>query len=234
MLRQVVFAMTVALSLLAFSSLGFGFLPPGKASIGSSEEARTLSEPVPPSDRAASEWRTFIAAEGEDFVAVWNPVTGTPHRIRGKGIKIAGAVTEANVAGLAGDFVRSQAGLLGADPGNLRLLTSEKHGTRWYVDYQQTYRGLDVVGGRVHLRLLEDGTVTTFGSDFYPDITVSASPALSEASTLTLAKNNVGFDDRTDKVLTSRLVVLPGYGHAPHQQNSDAFNRVLLDFLDHA
>jgi pimeloyl-ACP methyl ester carboxylesterase len=32
----------------------------------------------------------------------------------------------------------------------------------------------------------------------------------------------------------SRLVVLPGYGHAPHQQNSDAFNRVLLDFLDHA
>jgi len=31
----------------------------------------------------------------------------------------------------------------------------------------------------------------------------------------------------------SRLEVLPGYGHAPHGQNRDAFNRLLLDFLDH-
>ena len=31
----------------------------------------------------------------------------------------------------------------------------------------------------------------------------------------------------------ARLAVLPGYGHAPHKQNKDAFNRLLLDFLDH-
>jgi pimeloyl-ACP methyl ester carboxylesterase len=30
----------------------------------------------------------------------------------------------------------------------------------------------------------------------------------------------------------AKLAVLPGYGHAPHQHNSDAFNRILLDFLD--
>lgn len=30
----------------------------------------------------------------------------------------------------------------------------------------------------------------------------------------------------------AQLAVLPGYGHAPHGQNSDAFNRRLLDFLD--
>jgi pimeloyl-ACP methyl ester carboxylesterase len=29
----------------------------------------------------------------------------------------------------------------------------------------------------------------------------------------------------------ARLEVLPGYGHAPHGQNSAAFNRLLLDFL---
>lgn len=28
------------------------------------------------------------------------------------------------------------------------------------------------------------------------------------------------------------LAVLPGYGHAPHEQNKDAFNRLLLDFFD--
>ena len=31
----------------------------------------------------------------------------------------------------------------------------------------------------------------------------------------------------------AHLVVLPGYGHAPHGQNKDAFNHLLLDFLDH-
>ena len=30
----------------------------------------------------------------------------------------------------------------------------------------------------------------------------------------------------------ARLVVLPGYGHAPHGQNKDAFNRLLLDFIE--
>ncbi len=38
---------------------------------------------------------------------------------------------------------------------------------------------------------------------------------------------------RAEKLIPgSRLEVLPGYGHAPHQQNSQAFNRLLLDFLN--
>jgi pimeloyl-ACP methyl ester carboxylesterase len=31
----------------------------------------------------------------------------------------------------------------------------------------------------------------------------------------------------------AHLVILPGYGHAPHGQNKDAFNNHLLDFLEH-
>lgn len=38
---------------------------------------------------------------------------------------------------------------------------------------------------------------------------------------------------RAEKLMPgSRLEVLPGYGHAPHQQNSRAFNRLLLNFLE--
>jgi pimeloyl-ACP methyl ester carboxylesterase len=38
---------------------------------------------------------------------------------------------------------------------------------------------------------------------------------------------------RAEKLIPgARLEVLPGYGHAPHQQNSAAFNRLLLDFLN--
>jgi pimeloyl-ACP methyl ester carboxylesterase len=39
---------------------------------------------------------------------------------------------------------------------------------------------------------------------------------------------------RAEALITgSHLVVLPGYGHAPHEQNREAFNRLLLDYLDH-
>jgi len=31
----------------------------------------------------------------------------------------------------------------------------------------------------------------------------------------------------------AHLVVLPGYGHAPHGKNNGSFNRLLMDFLDH-
>ncbi|MBN1176292.1 MAG: alpha/beta hydrolase [Dehalococcoidales bacterium] len=30
----------------------------------------------------------------------------------------------------------------------------------------------------------------------------------------------------------ARLEIMPGYGHAPHQQNSEVFNRLLLEFID--
>jgi pimeloyl-ACP methyl ester carboxylesterase len=39
---------------------------------------------------------------------------------------------------------------------------------------------------------------------------------------------------RAEKLIPeARLEVLPGYGHAPHKQNNEAFNRLLVDFLDH-
>ncbi|MFC1955632.1 alpha/beta fold hydrolase [Chloroflexota bacterium] len=36
-----------------------------------------------------------------------------------------------------------------------------------------------------------------------------------------------------EMIPNARLAILPGYGHAPHKQNEDSFNRLLLDFLDH-
>lgn len=34
------------------------------------------------------------------------------------------------------------------------------------------------------------------------------------------------------QIAGAKLLVLPGYGHAPHQQNSEAFNRLLTEFID--
>ena len=34
------------------------------------------------------------------------------------------------------------------------------------------------------------------------------------------------------QIAGAKLLVLPGYGHAPHQQNSEAFNRLLVEFIN--
>ncbi len=196
---------TWALCLAIMASSGYGFVPPERLPEGTVEEARMSMETSPPSQETLERWGVF----SDDWEAVWNPVTKTPHRIYGRGIKIAESIGEANVADHVTDFVEANAAVLGIDTQDLRLLSREKHGARWYTDYQQIHDGLDVIGGRVHVRLKEDGKVTAFGSDFYSDVAVSTLPSLTDGDALRRASDDTDFDSLTDEVLSSRLVVLP-------------------------
>ena len=103
-------------------------------------------------------------------------------------------VSPASVEGLVQAFVEDRADLLGVDMDRLRLVRQEKHGARWYTNYQQVYEGLDVIGGKVHVRLRENGTVTVFGSDFFRDLTISTVPTLSDAEAILRAKTDTEFD----------------------------------------
>jgi Zn-dependent metalloprotease len=197
-------------------STAWAFAPmPGGARALADEDIEMQA--APPTAQAELAWEAFLAADGREFTATWNAVTATPHRVQGGGVKLAAYADRANIAGLVRGFVRSNAGLLAAGTenltddlgGNLRLLSQENHAGRWYTDYQQTYAGLDVVGGRVHVRVREDGTVTAFGSDFYGGISVSPVAAISEASAVAVVKDETRFDDRTDLVRSTRLVLLP-------------------------
>jgi Zn-dependent metalloprotease len=173
------------------------------------ETTRMLMRTSPPTAETQQRWGEFVAQHGEDWDAVWNPVTTTPHRIFGRGLRIAGTVSEANVRQVVDDFVAGKAGLLGIDTAHLQLIGQELHGGRWYTDFQQVYDGLDVIGGRVHVRLKDDGRVTLFGSDFHGNISISTAPSLGESEAVILAKDDTDFNPLTDRVLSSRLVVLP-------------------------
>jgi pimeloyl-ACP methyl ester carboxylesterase len=44
----------------------------------------------------------------------------------------------------------------------------------------------------------------------------------------------VGIARRAEKVIPgAKLIVIPGYGHAPNKQNTEVFNRLMVEFLDH-
>ena len=198
-----------ALILLAFASVGNAFVPPERAPASESEVAEMRLETAPPTRASGIKWSAFLAGNGDEWQAAWNPVTDTPHRVYGKGIRIADVVSPANVQGLVQAFIEDRADLLGVDMDRLRLVRQEKHGARWYTNYQQVYEGLDVIGGKVHVRLRENGTVTVFGSDFFRDLTISTVPTLSDAEAILRAKTDTEFDSRGDEVLSSRLVVFP-------------------------
>ena len=209
MLRRAHLVILMVLTAMLLSNSAYALIPPEKSAEGAPEEVRMHTAFSPPSQVAQDRWGAFVASSGEEWEAVWNPATETPHRAYGPGIKLANAVTDANVRSLVDDFVSSNAELLGTDMSNLELISSEKHGSRWYTDYQQVYRGLDVIGGRVHVRLKEDGSVTVFGSDVYPGISISPVPSISEDQAFTLAADDVEFDVGRDQKIGSRLVVLP-------------------------
>ncbi|MFZ1947860.1 MAG: FlgD immunoglobulin-like domain containing protein [bacterium] len=203
-------AAAIALGLaLILASPALAFVPSGRSERATPADDGLATQAAPPSEEAAGAWQAFRLRHGEGYTAQWNPVTGTPHRVQGKGLRIAERVSAANIGPLVEDFVRANADLLGAYPSELRLLSQERHGGRWYTDYQQTYNGLDVVGGRVHVRVKDDGSLTAFGSDFHSAVAVSTSPAISEASAAVVVKDAVGFDESTDSVVSTRLVVLP-------------------------
>jgi Zn-dependent metalloprotease len=199
----------LAICLLLAATSANAFVPQAGTMGQAAEEVRMNMVRTPPTNNARDRWGGFVKANGEAWEAVWNPVTDTPHRVYGRGIRLAAAVSPDNVERLIGDFVESNARLLGAEPDHLQLVSREKHGARWYADFQQVYEGLEVVGGRVHVRLKEDGNVTAFGSDFYRDVSVSTVPSIVEEDAVRLASDEAGFDPRTDRMLSSELLVLP-------------------------
>ena len=202
----------IAYTLIAFVlavSAAHAFAPPQEAVRGAPEEIRLRLEAKAPSEEAESEFREFKIQHGEEWTGVWNTVTQTPHRVFGQGLVVAESVSERNIKEVTGEFIRDNASFLGVVPQSLHHVSSELHGGRWYTDYQQVHDGLDVIGGRVHVRVRQDGRVTMFGSDFYPGIAVDTSPGFSEETAIGIAKADAGFDITTDRVLSSRLVILP-------------------------
>jgi Zn-dependent metalloprotease len=203
-----IFFVTLMALILAIGA-AHAFLPPGEAGRGTPEEARMPLGLKAPSESMKREFESFKAQHGEGWTGVWNTVTNTPHRVLGQGLKVAEYVSESNVKEVTGEFIRDNSSFLGVLPQSLLHVSSLHRGGRWYTDYQQTYEGLEVVGGRVHVRIRDDGKVTMFGSDFYPGIDISTAPDFSEETAIAVAKDDAGFDMVTDEVLSSRLVVLP-------------------------
>jgi len=170
------------------------------------------------SDDALAAWVGADAAR--QFQSTRNAWTGLPHRLYGPAVSILPAGARAGALRDAAAAERAARAWLGAHealwageerpaPGDLALVKSRRVNATWFLVFQQRHEGLDVEGGRVDLRVHEDGRLVVFGSDWLPGVTVDTRAArfprgVSDAR----ARLAVGFDAARDRALGGERVVL--------------------------
>lgn len=209
-----------ALSVLLLLAVGFstasailpterdGQIPPPAAMVA--PEYRQLSGPEAAS--ALPGWSAFVAREGKGwFVASYREDLGAPAALMGPGIDLLTATAaDEQLAEAARFFAAEQAALLHIDPAQLGpaevvSLNGEKRG----VLIQQSYEGLEVVGGRLDL-YFDGGKLFMMGSEFYPGISLSTSPVLSSQRAQVRATEGLTFNAAVDAFESEpRLVVYP-------------------------
>lgn len=177
------------------------------------EAART----VPRRSAAEAFWRREAGARGDRLKVRWNVATGLPHRIYGPGLRVTerdarlSTAADAEARGRA-FLARTGPGWAGEEspaPADLDLVKAHRVGATWFLVFQQRYRGLEVEGGRVDLRMREDGTLILFGSDWFPGVSVDPVGRFAQGVADAQARLAVGFEAATDHALGGERVILP-------------------------
>jgi Zn-dependent metalloprotease len=149
----------------------------------------------------------------------WNEKTGAPYRIFGQGIQpqkmktaLPTAISELGdieVKFLSDNFISDNRDFFEINPKNLNLIKLEKFKDKWIVDYQQFYESIPVFGGHVGLTIDNESKIVLFGSNYYPNISITTTPQISKERYIELAKNEVIFNDTTDFIRNSSLIIFP-------------------------
>lgn len=153
--------------------------------------------------RQGLETQTLADKHGNKLVAFVNPITKSPHRIMGPGVKIdryfagAGSLEKSNVEAISRRFVADYEDLLQVDTSVLELKEAGQGSGNWYVTFQQTHQGVPVYRAYVSFTVDPNWNVILMGSDFHPQIEVSTKPVVSGDRATEIAREAFGSFDTT-------------------------------------
>lgn len=162
--------------------------------------------PNPSSDQSS---RAFLRMRSDDsgWRANWNKATGTPKQVFGPGLPVSGKVDSVERAqAIARDVLRQYADLLGLGTSEFDVEIATKVAQTYVLVYGQSFRGLEVLGGRADVRLHQSGVVSMFGSKavaIEPGFGVE--PFIAAAAALEFAQREL--DVATDSPNAPRLVI---------------------------
>jgi len=147
--------------------------------------------------------------------------TGSPHRIFGRDTKIEGLketglkqikeekIKEENILKITYNFISDNKKFLKVNPANLKLKKFDSDNENYYVTYQQYYEDIPVYRGLVGLTIDRYGRILIIGSYFQQGINISTIPKISKEDAIKIAKEDVNFNDKEDKIKEISLMIIP-------------------------
>ncbi len=123
---------------------------------------------TPLTSKAALE--EFERQQGGDWIVKWLPATGTPSTIYGTGLKIADWGQNSLEEGrrCANRLIAEQSELLGLGTSSFQEVIGARMGRTWSFTFDQSFRGIPVLEGRVDVRINMRGVVAMLGSRAWP------------------------------------------------------------------
>ena len=122
------------------------------------------------SPAARATWDRFLVESAGSWVAQWNEATDTPRVAYGNGIVLEdwreNTLVEARRH--ANEALLRHADLLGVGSSELVEITGARMGRTYAFTFEQRFRGMPVVGGRVDVRIHMSGKLVHLGSTAWP------------------------------------------------------------------
>ncbi|MBF0385354.1 MAG: right-handed parallel beta-helix repeat-containing protein [Candidatus Omnitrophica bacterium] len=187
-------------------------------------------------------WHSFKARYSEDWSAIWNEGTMTPHIGRGKPIDLKQLLpaqdasskeqlTSTEIEALIKEFVSREDVLGVKNFHDLELIELKywKAQKVWYVAYQQFYQGMKVHGAILRFKILYDGRLLKLHSDLHPEIAANTFIGLSETEIKEYLKNKFRdeYSLEADVSAKPQLFILPRFKEGRYEYRiayeADAF-----------
>ncbi len=140
---------------------------------------------------------------GNELIAYLNPITKSPHRIMGQGVKIdryfasAGSLEKSNVEAISRRLITDYKDLLQVKMSDLDFKEASQGSGNWYVTFQQRHQGVPVYRAYVSFTVDPNWNIILMGSDFHPQIEVSTKPLISGDRATDIARERFGSFDTT-------------------------------------
>ena len=127
-------------------------------------------EPTQPEPLASKAALQEFQEEGGQWIVRWHPATGTPGTIYGTGRKIADWRENSLGEGRrhARQVLKDQAELLGLGQSTFTEVIGARMGRTWSFTFDQSFRGIPAIEGRVDVRVNMSGVIAMMGSRAWP------------------------------------------------------------------
>jgi hypothetical protein len=149
---------------------------------------RGTAERLPADARSVAGLQRIMDRSSADWEVRWDARSDRPHLVQGAGyallpgagnrlraedVGLSGAATRKDVEAALRAFLSENADVFRVAPSDLRLDPSRTqdagNGRVWFVEFQQTFRGVPVEGANVFFRV-NNGNIVQFGADRVGDV----------------------------------------------------------------